>query len=183
MCIRDRSWSMRSDFVLRPYILNAAAQAGEGFVRININYQQHFTGKDTKRGVWLHAFAGYQPVLDDPTPDTRFVLSGIPSIGNGTADFTYDYWLGGRTAQTGTLSHQVFMKDAGFKTLAYNDVSSTWMTAAGLSYALPLKMFHLYMDAALYKSDLTNKSRLSYSGGLAVVVLKAVSYTHLTLPT
>lgn len=179
--IHELSWSIRSDFVLRPYVITAAAQAGEGFVRMNINYQQHFTGKDKKRGIWLHAFAGYQPVLDDPAPDTRFVLSGIPSIGNNTSDYTYDYWLGGRNAQSGILAHQVFMKDAGFKTLAYNDLSSNWMTAAGLSYALPFNMFHLYMDAALYNSDLTNKSMFNYSGGLAVVVVKDVIEIYLPL--
>lgn len=179
--VHELSWSIRSDYVLHPYLLSATAQGGKGFVRLNVNYQQHFTGKDKMRGVWFRFFAGYQPVLEDPVPDTRFVLSGTPSIGNNTADYTYDYWLGGRQAQSGTLAHQIYMKDAGFKTLAYSDLSSTWMTAAGLSYALPLKMFQVYMDAAVYDSDLTNETKSSYSGGLALVVLKDVLVIYLPL--
>jgi len=66
------------------------------------------------------------------------------------------------------------MKDAGFKTLAFSEVSSTWMTAAGISYALPFKMFHLYMDAAFYRSDLTLKNEISYSGGIALIILKDI---------
>jgi hypothetical protein len=48
------------------------------------------------------------------------------------------------------------------------------MTAAGLSYALPFKMFHLYIDAAYYRSDLTSKNEISYSGGIALIILKDV---------
>jgi hypothetical protein len=172
---------MRSDYVLRPYLFSFNAQAGLGFIRLNADFNLHFTGKDEDRGTWFHAYAGYQPLLDEPKAETRFMLSGVPSIGYKATDYMYDQWLGGRNATSGILAHQIFLKDAGFKTLAVPDLSSTWMMAAGISYALPLKIFHLYMDAAVYDSDLEEKTVLSYSGGVSLVILNDVLEIHLPL--
>jgi len=181
--IHELSYTIRSDYVLRPYLFSVNAQTGKGFVRLNADFNLHLTGKDKQRGTWLHAYAGYQPMLDeqDVEAETRFMLSGVPSIGYESTDYMFDQWVGGRNATSGILAHQIFLKDAGFKTLAVPDLSSTWMTAAGISYALPLKVFHLYMDAAVYGSDLEEKVVLSYSGGLSLVILKDVLEIHLPL--
>jgi hypothetical protein len=170
--VHELAYSISSDYAPRPYQASINSQVGKGFVKFNLNYKQHFTGDDKKKGIWVHAFGGYQSVNDQRVAETRFTLSGVPSVGTNSFDYMYDEWLGGRNAETGLYAQQVFMKDAGFKTLAFTDVSSTWMTA-GLSYALPFKMFH-YIDAAAYRSDLSLKTEFSYSGGIALILLKDV---------
>jgi len=179
--IHELSYKIASDDVLRPYVASANTQVGKGFERLNLNYQQHFTGKDKGRGIWTHAFAGYQLIDDSAIAETRFTLSGVPSFENNSSDYMYDQWLGGRNATAGIYAHQIFMKDAGFKTLADADFSSTWMTAFGISYALPLKMFHVFMDAAMYDSDRTGKVEFSYSGGVSLILLKDVFEVYLPL--
>jgi hypothetical protein len=48
------------------------------------------------------------------------------------------------------------------------------MLGGGMSVALPLRYFHLYMDAAFYPDGITGKTILSYSGGLSIVLWKDV---------
>ena len=172
--VHELAYSISSDYAPRPFQASINSQVGKGFVKFNLNYKQHFAGDDKRKGVWVHAFGGYQSVNDQRVAETRFTLSGVPSIGTNSFDYMYDEWLGGRNAVNGFYTQQVFLKDAGFKTLAFSEVSSTWMTAAGISYALPFKMFHLYMDAAFYRSDLTLKNEISYSGGIALILLKDI---------
>jgi hypothetical protein len=179
--VHELAYSISSDYAPRPYKASINSQVGKGFLKFNLNYHQHFAGNDKKKGIWVHAFGGWQSVNDQRLAETRFTLSGIPSLETNSFDYMYDEWLGGRNAESGLYAQQVFMKDAGFKTLAFSDVSSTWMTAAGLSYALPFKMFHLYMDAAMYRSDLTLNNEISYSGGIALIILKDVFEVYFPL--
>lgn len=48
------------------------------------------------------------------------------------------------------------------------------MLGAGFSAALPFRFIHVYMDAALYPSSVTEKTQFSYSGGAALVLWKDV---------
>ena len=170
--IHELSLQMRSDFVLRPYYANASVQAGEGFVRLNLNYNQHFRGRDKNRGIWVRGFAGWLPVLEQPKANVLFFFNGISSNGYSSKDYMYDEWLIGRNAVDGNFIRQVFMKDAGLKTFATNGISEKWMLGGGISTALPFRYLHLYLDAALYPSGITEETELSYSGGLAVILIK-----------
>jgi len=82
--------------------------------------------------------------------------------------------LGGRNAESGIFSHQVYEKDAGLKTLSTIGIGDKWMIGGGASVALPFKWVHLYMDMALYDSAITEKTALSYSGGFSIVLVKDV---------
>ncbi len=179
--IHEVSYTLRSDYVIRPYLLSCNTQVGKGFVKFNFNYQQHFAGRDKWRGTWIHAFAGIQPIHDQPKANTNFTLSGLSSNGYYATDYMFDQWLGGRNADAGKFAHQVFIKDAGFKTLATNGISEKWMVASGASVSMPLKIIHLYMDGALYESGITQKTTFSYSGGIALVLMKDVWEVYLPL--
>ncbi len=170
--IHELSLQMRSDYALRPYFANAALQAGEGFVRLNLNYNQHFRGRDKNRGFWVRGFAGWLPVLEQPKANVLFFFNGISSNGYSSKDYMYDEWLIGRNAVDGNFIRQVFIKDAGLKTFATNGISEKWMIGGGISAALPFRYVHFYMDAALYPSGITQETELSYSGGLAVILIK-----------
>jgi hypothetical protein len=172
--IHELSFQLHSDTVLQPYSLYAFAQAGKGFLRLHTHYHQHFRGKDKLRGLWIHGFAGWLPVYESPDASVEFTLSGTSSNGYFSKDYMYDEWLPGRNAQKDNLIRQVFLKDAGLKTLAPVGLSSTWMMGGGFSLALPFKVVHLYGDGAYYKSLLNGKSAFSYSSGIAVILMKDV---------
>jgi hypothetical protein len=93
----------------------------------------------------------------------------------------YDEWLGGRNAVDGVYSRQVFNKDAGLKTLTTIGLGDEWMVGGGVSVSMPFKVLHFYMDAAFYPSDITAKTQLSYSGGLAIILMKDVFEIYIPL--
>jgi hypothetical protein len=171
--IHEVSYKLQSDFILRPYTASANLQAGEGFIKLNLHYSQHFMGKDKRRGVWVRGFAGWLPRYDDPDANVKFDFSGSASDDFFSKDYMYDHWLGGRNATTGVFSRQLFPKDAGLKTLTIIGVSEKWMVGGGISMAFPFPYIHFYMDGAAYHG-FSGKAELSYSGGLSLVLLKDV---------
>ncbi len=172
--VHELSYQRASDVITKPYTVRANLQTGEGFLRLNLRYKQHFTGKDIHHGIWLQGFGGWLPVYDQPTAYVAFNFSGISSDGFFSRDYMFDEWLPGRNALEGLASHQIFEKDANLKTLSNYGVSEDWMLGGGMSVALPLRYFHIYMDAAFYQDGITTKPILSYSGGLSIVLWKDV---------
>lgn len=169
--VHELSFQISSDTVLQPYKSNFSIQAGQGFVRLNLSYNQHFRGKDQRRGIWIHGFAGWLPVYKQPKANVAFTFNGISSSGYFSKDYMYDEWLLGRNAPDGNISRQVFLKDAGLKTLANFGISEKWMAGAGFSAALPFKVVHFYLDAATY-DGIAEEISFSYSGGLAIILMK-----------
>ncbi len=172
--VHELAYQMRSDYVLRPFEINANVQAGKEFVRLNLFYKQHFRGRTKNHGIWINGFAGSLPVYDDPEANVQFTINGLASNGFYAKDYMYDEWLGGRNAEGGLFSHQVFMKDAGLKTLSTIGIGNDWMVGSGFSIALPFRYIHFYMDGAYYSSAVTNEPTFSYSGGAAIVLWKDV---------
>ena len=169
--VHELSFEMSSDTVVKPFKSNLSIQAGQGFIRLNLRYNQHFRGKDRKRGIWVHGFAGWLPVYKQPKANVLFTFNGITSNGYFSRDYMYDEWLLGRNAPDGNLSRQIFLKDAGLKTLANFGISEKWMAGAGFSAALPFNFVHFYLDAAAY-DGIEEKISFSYSGGLSVIIIK-----------
>ena len=172
--VHELAWQLRSKYALRPYEALANIQTGQGFVRLNLRYSQHFAGKDIHHGVWVHGYGGWLPVYHQPEAAVGFTFNGITSNGYFSRDYMFDEWLGGRNAADGLFAHQVFEKDADLKTLSTIGNGDTWMVGAGASAALPIRYIHAYMDAALYPSSVTEKTQFSYSGGAALVLWKDV---------
>jgi hypothetical protein len=170
--IHELSFKISSDTFLKPYTGHLALQAGKGFVRLNLHYNQHFRGKNKLRGTWVHGFAGWLPVNKNPIAYVPLLFNGIASNDYLSKDYMYDEWLPGRNAEDGNLSRQVFVKDANLKTLANTGIAKDWMLGAGVSVSSPVQIIHAYMDAAYYKSGITQNLTLSYSGGIAIILMK-----------
>ena len=179
--IHELSFTQSSSYPFRPFRVSGNVQAGSGFVRLNLKYNQHFAGRNRFRGTWIHAYAGFMPVYDDPDANVSFTLSGTTTIARHSTDYMYDQWLGGRTETEGILSRQVFTKDAGLKTLFADDISNDWMGGLGFSHALPFPLFHIYTDAAAYESVTGQKMVFSYSGGISAVLWKDIFEIYLPL--
>ncbi|MEP6795833.1 MAG: M1 family aminopeptidase, partial [Saprospiraceae bacterium] len=172
--VHELAYQMSSDVPLQPFKAIASVQTGNGFVRLSVNYNQHYLGKDKTSGVWIHGFGGWLPFYDHPDANVSLLFNGITSSGFFQKDYMYDEWLGGRNESGDLYGHQVFMKDAELKTLATIGISQKWMLAGGVSAALPLKFLHPYFDATFFQSAVTEKPALSYSGGLAIVLKKDI---------
>ncbi|HZV71202.1 MAG TPA: M1 family metallopeptidase [Saprospiraceae bacterium] len=172
--VHEVAYQMSSDIAIKPFKAIANVQAGKGFVRLNVNYKQHFVGKDKNHGIWIHGFGGWLPVYTNPDANVAFSINGISSTGIFSQDYMFDEWLSGRNANDGIYARQIFMKDAGLKTLAFLGNNDQWMIAGGVSTALPVTLIHLYMDAALAPSAITDKVTLSYSGGISLVLMKDI---------
>ena len=172
--VHELSWQLRSDYILRPFEALANVQVGQGFVRLNLNYKQHFAGRNKHLGTWIRGYAGWLPVLDRPEANVFFTINGQSSVGYFARDYMFDQWLGGRSEEGGFFAHQVFEKDAHLKTLANHGIGDSWMFGAGVSQAFPFRFLHFYMDATLYGSAFTEQVEFSYSGGAAIVLVKDV---------
>jgi hypothetical protein len=55
------------------------------------------------------------------------------------------------------------------------------MLGAGGSLSLPFKWIHIYMDGAYYPNAIEQETILSYSGGLALVLIKDVFEIYVPL--
>ena len=170
--VHELSFQINSDTVVKPFQAIASIQAGKGFIRTHLHYNQHFRGRDKMRGLWVHGFLGWLPVYKNPVADVRFGLNGKTSLEFLSKDYMYDHWLLGRNATAGNTSRQLFLRDVDLKTLADLEENSNWMAGGGFSISLPLKVIHAYADAGVYSSAITDKLKLSYSGGLAIILMK-----------
>jgi hypothetical protein len=179
--VQELSYSIQSDYGLRPMRSELNVQQGKGFVRVNLNYKQHFVGRDKQRGLWVHGFAGALPHYDNPDATVRFAIHGYASSKIFSNDYMFDHWLGGRNANDGLYARQIFPRDANLKTLVTNGIGSEWMIGGGVSFALPFKWIHVYMDGAYYPNDVQQETILSYSGGFALVMIKDVFEIYLPL--
>ncbi len=179
--VHELSYRLHSDYVLRPFTVSGNIQAGQGFIRLNATYDQHFAGLDPYRGLWVHGFAGWLPYYHQPKATVRFSINGYVSGGFASTDYLYDQWLGGRNATDGIFSRQLYPRDANLKTLAINGISEDWMLGGGASLALPFRWIHVYLDAAFYRSGITQEAELDYSGGLSLVLWKDVFQIYLPL--
>lgn len=172
--VHELSYQLTSDVALHPFKAIANVQGGKGFVKLNVNYHQHFLGKDKLHGLWVHGFGGWLPYFDRPDANVSFSFNGISSIGFYAKDYMFDEWLGGRNESGDLYGHQIFLKDAELKTLSTIGISQKWMLAGGVSAASPLKYLHVYMDATFFNSAITEKPAFSYSGGFSVVFIKDI---------
>ncbi|MEO6133396.1 MAG: M1 family metallopeptidase, partial [Saprospiraceae bacterium] len=125
--VHELAYQLSSDVANQPFTAIANVQAGKGFVRLNLYYNQHFLGKDKTRGVWVRGYGGWLPLYKQPKANILFGYNGGRSNGFFSKDYMYDEWLGGRNATSGIFERQIFMKDAGLKTLAYEGLGKDWM--------------------------------------------------------
>ena len=154
---------------------------------------------------------GWLPQSDNPSALVSFTFGGITNDVS-MRDYLFDETLLGRSSTEGIFSQQFFNRDASLKTLSSVGNSQKWMVGFGVSTSIPGPLpVRPYVDAAIYRGfDLIafeEATLFSYSSGIAIVGIpdaieiyipffesnditesltydiRAVSYTHLTLPT
>ena len=171
--INEFSFRVRHERALTSQRLDVLMHQGKGFLRVTADIRQKFAFRDGNKGFYLHGFAGWLPHLDNPVANVNLYFNGTTSSGFFSKDFTYDQVLFGRNASTGFFSHQVFLRDAGLKTLYNGGLSDSWVLAGGISTDTPLPIpVQPYFDLAVLPDLFEGGTRVSYSGGLSLVIIK-----------
>lgn len=185
--VHELRYLLNNSSALRPSQLNFTVQAGQGFVQLTTHYNQFFKFKREGKGLWIHGFAGYFPVFDEPEAYVPFQFSGSNGI-TGTnssvnsRDYLYDELLFGRSASKGVFSRQIWLRDAQLKTLSNVGISDDWMLGFGADLSLPLPVpLHVYGDVAVFPDIFEEgQLQLSYSAGISLVLAK--NFMELYIP-
>jgi hypothetical protein len=137
-----------------------------------------YSGLQKKAEFYL--FGGIQSIRSGSRINSHFLLNGIPGTGYFQRDYKMDELLFGRSEFTGSMSQQVFLKDAGFKTLSGGGTSSTWMLAGSIRTTLPgFLPFRPYLQGALIPGAGDQGVKGLYSSGIAVILIPGIFEVYL----
>jgi hypothetical protein len=203
--INELKYTLNDDNILKPLTWTVTAQQGKGFAKVFMNFKQKIQTDRPKEAIFIRAFAGAFLYNNNTSVYPNFMLSGRPS-GLAT-DYMYDNLLFARSSGEpryeyppvgdktdlqkdggSFFSQQVFMQDAGFKTLGKAGYSDSWMASVGLAYNLPLPLpisFRPYVDFAVFPGFDDNgrkKVTSAYSTGIATIIVPDVFEIYFPLP-
>lgn len=111
--VLNANYRMEYTSILRPTILRTHIELGQNFGKVFVDCDQRWM-LPNKKWLILRGFAGaflYNDLADAGNKD-NFYSFGL----SGTPDYLFDYYLIGRSDETGIWSRQFFTTDGGFKT-------------------------------------------------------------------
>lgn len=154
-------WSLGYGFsdnqMIHEKSFSISTQGMEDFNKINAEafYRWEFA---PKQKLSVRLFAGY--FLRNDTRNSTFNY-GISRVSN----YSFSYNLLGESANSGILSQQFLLADAGFKSFLPGTVNH-WLTSLNVDTSV-WKIFHLYADAGLYKNK-NNPTEFIWDSGVKV---------------
>ncbi|NJL77363.1 MAG: M1 family metallopeptidase [Saprospiraceae bacterium] len=142
--VQELGYKFEDKQKLNPFALTANLQSGEGFSKLFAHYNQRLSGSKPNKHIDLHLFAGLflqydADKVNNSGINPQFLLTGTTGSG-AERDYLYDEMLLGRSENDGLLAHQIFSRDAGFKTLTSVGRSRDWMLGVNLRTTLPGKL-------------------------------------------
>lgn len=173
--IHQLVYQLENDHVLHPFDARIEAEAGKGFIRLGLTVEQVFPYNAKGHAVRFRLFGGILPLLKDPPANVSLQFSGKPGGESNPTDYAFREWMFARNEQSGINSQQIWIKDAGLKTLSTVGVSNDWMLGFGADVRLPLPVpIHAYADMALYPAFFESGVQFSYSGGFSVILVRDI---------
>lgn len=167
--------------VINPSNYTVEAQAGAAFVKLSAEGNWKFNYTVPKKAFHLRAYAGKFIKLTDSYFDYyRYRLSNTYT---GSNDYLYDYTFGGRHEQHGFWSHQVGIREGGFKfaTPLANNAPGTnddYLIALNMKTDIPIKgvPIRLYCDVSKYGGPVDKEySGFLYEAGVEVHLLDYIT--------
>jgi len=142
--LNELSFVKENDRELYPYRFEITGQQGDGFVRLGSQLNYYFNYAKGG-GLNMRLFAGKFIYLTDKTLYNRYALSRyhFTMTGpKGNEDYTYSNYFIGRNEFEGMPSHQIMIRDGGFKVrtdLLANKIGKTdnWLAAMNLNTSVP----------------------------------------------
>jgi len=167
---------------LNPFSAKISFQQGDGFLKAFAHLYQNIKYAKPKKGlngdIQIHLFAGAFMNYGNPEAAVNFRMSGTTGFEYFQKDYRYEYAMIGRNENKNSFwSQQIFMQDAGLKTLSNLGSSSKYAVGFGFKDGIPLPLpIQYYFDAMIYPDYDFNtqkfKANIAYSGGLSLVLLK-----------
>jgi hypothetical protein len=173
--VNEIAYQYNNKTITNPYNIQAKIQQGEDFLRVTGILKSYFPIEKNKKGINFRAFAGFLPQFYQPKVPAAFTLGGTTGFSVFQQDYMLDEIMFGRNNTSGLWGQQIFVKDAGFKTLSNIVATKTWMVSANFMARLSKKnafSVQPYLDVALYPAS--GKTQLAYSAGIAAVVVPNV---------
>ncbi len=151
--IVDLQYKAEKGSLLNPLIAIADAQFATDFIKLSGEFKQRW--RLTKNHLLTaRLFAGYMiPLENNVDPYFQFGLSG-------TRDYLFDYYLIGRSDQSGIWSQQFFVSDGGFKSQ-----TETFTNAGLLSMSVNVP-FYRFVGAFADAAALGSTQNLAWDYGL-----------------
>ncbi len=179
---------------LYPYRAELLAEQANGFVRLAFTGNYYFNYANNKSGLRARLFAGKFIYTGAKTISKQFETDRYHlnmSGANGNEDYTYSNYFVGRNAFEGTASHQIMMRDGGFKVrseLLSSKIGKTdnWLLAANLVSDLGNKKFPIkvFADIGTYSDAWQNNAQVSrfiFDAGLQLSLLHETVNIYLPL--
>lgn len=180
--------------VLYPYRAELLAEQADGFVRLAFNGNYYFNYGNNKSGLRARLFAGKFFYTGAKTITKQFETDRYQlnmTGANGYEDYTYSNYFIGRNEFEGTASHQVMIRDGGFKVrtdLLSSKIGKTdnWLAAANFVSDIGDKKFPLkiFADVGTYAEAWQNNaqtSRFLFDAGLQLSLLHETINIYLPL--
>jgi len=180
--VNELKYRIKNSDVLSPSSINITLENNEAFTKVFGTYKKVFPYQEKKKNLTLRLFAG-QFLQYDPMRSAElgvrpaFLLTGN-TTGTFQQDYLYDAVLFGRTEASITerspFQHQIFEKDAGFKTLTSVGATTSGLYGAGIRSTLPgVLPLDIFADGA-YSALEGGKGQFFYSAGLVLPVVRNI---------
>lgn len=191
--IAELSYHYNRPMILYPAQFNVQFQKGIHNVimnRLSADFTQSFLLNDKKKLASIRVFGGL--FLGDNSNTTlrgndvfdrsRFTMGGTL----GSNDYLYDATMFGRANSdyNTVLSHQVLLRDAGFRNFVNMGNTSNWITAVNLTLPFPIPVpIGVYGDLSYsYSFMIPNpKYNTCYVGGIYIQIIREIAYIYVPL--
>lgn len=155
-------------------------ELNRGYTKLHTQYAFELPYSGAKKQVEFNFFGGIQSIQAGNKVSSAFLLNGITGSGYFQRDYKMDELLFGRSEQTGSLSQQIYQKDAGFKNLTNVGSSTTWMLAGGVRTTIPgFLPVRPYVQGALVPREAGQPVKFFYSSGVAVILIPRIFEIYL----
>jgi hypothetical protein len=167
--VNEIQYNLFNTRAINSYNLRAMAQQGQGFAKIQAEFNYRFNYSDQQKGADIRIFAGKFIHHDSPDPRFLFAMSG-------NRDYTYDYVFLGRTETKGFLGRQFAMNDGGFKNITTLSPAGNWLSSINIKVPIPGPApLAFYADGGLASVQFgENLVFGSWNTGIAVMIVRDV---------
>ena len=155
-------------------------ELNKGYTKLHTQYKFELPYSGANKQIEFNFFGGIQSLRSDNTVNSAFLLNGNTGLGLFQRDYKMDELLFGRSELKGSLSQQIYHKDAGFNNLTNIGSSTTWMLAGSVRTSIPgFLPVRPYVQGALVPGQSGQTVKFLYSSGLAVILIPDIFEIYL----
>ncbi|RMG79604.1 MAG: M1 family peptidase, partial [Bacteroidetes bacterium] len=157
-------YTLENNHTLFPFDYSLQLEQHSDFVKASFEYNQYISYSDAT-GMNIRLFAGKFLQNNSSMPYYNWRMDGsAASIGGYSYDYAYDYYLLGRTENSGLLSQQMIFNQGGFKAPTSSGSSNDWLASLNISSDIHEKLpFQIFADAGM-----SSTQNFMYDAGISL---------------